>query len=284
MSDFDLDPDFDFEQRLRTTVTRRSESFDPSPDLPDRIDARVGHHRRRRQLVTGGLVSMAAATVAVVALVGLDRNDDDPIRMTDDDGSVVTRPDGTTTPSTPTPSTPTTTSPADTSTTSTTGAPPETPGFDPLSTFTSLSRSGIGPITAGMTLREVQEAAQVTVTPSAGGGATCAEALLDGFVSSPILVVEPSGADPLDGIVRAVGSSVLPSDEGAMVGQSRAELLASLGQPTRTEDASADIGFAGDLLVFEAGGYAYGALVVDDLVLGLQSGDPAWVSGADGCP
>ena len=38
-----------------------------------------------------------------------------------------------------------------------------------------------------------------------------------------------------------------------------------------------------DLLVFEAGGYAYGALVLDDMVLGLHSGDPGWVDDADDC-
>jgi hypothetical protein len=36
--------------------------------------------------------------------------------------------------------------------------------------------------------------------------------------------------------------------------------------------------------VFEAGGYAYGAFVMNDLVTGLQSGDPAWVNASDGCP
>ena len=34
--------------------------------------------------------------------------------------------------------------------------------------------------------------------------------------------------------------------------------------------------------MFEAGGYAYGALVLDDMVLGLHSGDPGWVD-PDGC-
>lgn len=281
-SDFDFDSDLDLEERLRATVTRRSEGFEPSPDLPARIDARVSHHHRRRQLVAGGLVSAAAVALAVVAVVAVGERDEDPIRMIDDDGSAVTRPEETT-PNTPTSSPSTSPSTADTSTGSTTVPPPETPSGQGLDPLTPLSRDGIGPITAGMTLREAQEAAGVTITPSAGG-TTCVEALIDGFDPSPILVVEPSGGDPLDGIVRAVAGSVLPSDEGAMVGQSRVELLASLGQPTRTEDASADVGFAGDLLVFEAGGFAYGALVVDDMVYGLQSGDPDWVSGADGCP
>ncbi len=39
-----------------------------------------------------------------------------------------------------------------------------------------------------------------------------------------------------------------------------------------------------ELLVFESGGYAYGALLTGDFVLGIQSGDPAWLGNADGCP
>jgi hypothetical protein len=86
----------------------------------------------------------------------------------------------------------------------------------------------------------------------------------------------------MDGIVRATAGAVIPSDDGPMVGQTRAELLAGVGAPTRTEPGPSDLG--GELLVFEAGGYAYGALVIDDLVLGVQTGDPAWVTDIDGCP
>jgi hypothetical protein len=62
-------------------------------------------------------------------------------------------------------------------------------------------------------------------------------------------------------------------------------VLAALGQPTDTRDAaSSTFGPGAEVLVFESGGYAYGALVVDDLVLGLPSGDPAWVGEPEGCP
>lgn len=35
--------------------------------------------------------------------------------------------------------------------------------------------------------------------------------------------------------------------------------------------------------MFESGGFAYGAVVPDDLVLGLKSGDPTWVDRPEGC-
>ena len=100
------------------------------------------------------------------------------------------------------------------------------------------------------------------------------------------LIVEPAGpgADPLDGTVRVVVGSVLPTEEGAMVGQSRGELVAALGEPTRHEDRSALLGPGAELLVFEADGGAYAAVVADDMVMSLQSGDPAWVGADDGCP
>lgn len=270
----------DLEERLRATIARRSEGFVASPDLPERIEARVRQRRRQRQLMRGGLAAAAvAAAVAVVVLVGSIGDDEGSIRMTDQDQEDVT-----TVPESA--STTTTTEGGEASSTSTTSATssttaalpqgPTTPGIDPLA---SLTRQGIGPITAGMTLRQAQEAAGATITPSPGGG-SCIEASVEGL-EGIVLVVEPAG-DAMEGVVRAVTGSVLPTDEGAIVGQSRDELLAALGQPTRTEADPSGLG--GEVLVFEAGGYAYGALVIDGMVLGLQSGDPAWVRYSDGCP
>jgi hypothetical protein len=264
----------DLEERLRATIARRSEGFLASPDLPDRIDARVRRRRRQRRLVRGGLAAAAVAAAAtVVVLVGPIGDDEGSIRTTDPDGPGINVPDQSST---------TTSEGGPTSSTSgasTTGGAPQQPaatGIDPL---TSLSRQGFGPITAGMTLRQAQEAAGVTITPSPGSG-SCIEAGIEG-VEGIVLLVEPTGGE-MDGVVRAVTGSVLPTEEGAIVGQSRDELLAALGQPTRTEPDRSGLG--GEILVFEAGGHAYGALVLDGLVLGLQSGDPAWVSSPDGCP
>ena len=49
-------------------------------------------------------------------------------------------------------------------------------------------------------------------------------------------------------------------------------------------DISHFAGFTGaEVLLFEVGGFAYGAFVAADTVIGLQSGDPAWVDDPDGC-
>jgi hypothetical protein len=275
----------DLEERLRAAVIRRSHDFEPPPDLPDRIVARVDHRRRVRRLVTGTAVTAAAAAVVViVSLVGTLGRGEGSMWATDGgrpatsahrQGSAPWTPDTTTTVGGSGPGT-STSDPA----------VPQGPGISPL---TPLSRQGIGPITAGMTLRAAQDAAQTTITPSPGGsGDGCVEARIEGLDEMIVLVVEPSAdpaGDPMDGIVRAVTGSVVATDEGAMVGQSRDELVAALGQPTATGDGSSSVyGSSAELLVFEAEGYAYGALVVDDLVLGLQSGDPAWVGDPDGCP
>jgi len=291
----------DFEQRLRDTVAERSEGFEPSADLPDRIAGRVRRRHVRRRLVAGGLVAAAAAVVVVVGVVATGDGDEGSIHMSDDD-KVVTTPDttrdattttGGSTTTAPPSTTSSSTTPTTTATTTTVAPPPGSSGAGPGSStdppldpyLTPLSRPGIGPIRAGMTLRQAQDAGGVTfVTSAPNGPGTCLEARFQGSEDALVVVVEPAGADPLNGVVRAVQGSVLGTDEGAMVGQSRAELLAALGSPTRTEVASEPWGADGELLVFEAGGYAYGALVADDLVLGLQSGDPGWVSDVEGCP
>ena len=284
----------DFEQRLRATVVERSEGFEPSADLPDRITARVRRRHVRRQVAAGGLLAAAAAVVVVVGLVATGGGDEGSIRMSGGDTTVTVPDDGAPRSTTTAATTATTTEsavPSSGSTSTTVGSTTSTtlpdssggPTGAALDFLTPLNRQGIGPIRAGMTVREAQDAGGVTIVPSApGSSGSCVEAQFEGFDPSPVLVIETSGADVMDGVVRAVQGSVLPTDEGAIVGQSRAELVAALGPPTRTEAAS--VSFGGELLVFEAGGYAYGALVTDDMVLGLQSGDPGWVSDTEGCP
>jgi hypothetical protein len=283
----------DLEERLRTAVVRRSDEFEPSDDLPDRIGARVRHRRRVRRAATGGLVAVAAALVLVVSLVATDAYHEDSLWGTDSGDRVLTSPDegvadttapdGSSATSTPTETTrataPTVTFPRTTGST----APATRPARPAVDILTTLNRAGYGPITAGMTVRQAQDAAHVTISVPAGSG--CVEAHVDGLENEVDLVVEPSGGDPLDGVVRGATSVVSPIAEGGIaVGSSRSELLAALGQPTRTEDRTSLYGPGTELLVFESGGFAYGALMTDDFLMGLQSGDPAWLANADGCP
>lgn len=99
----------DLEGRLRAEVTRRTDEFSPSPDLPEHIHKRVGKRRRQRQLQTVAL-SIAVVAVAVPALL--------LVRPSDESGTQVTAPDefpnNTTTESSPTTTsedTPTTSAP-----------------------------------------------------------------------------------------------------------------------------------------------------------------------------
>jgi len=278
----------DLEDRLRAAVGRRSADFEPSADLPDRIVARVEHRRRVRQLVAGTALTAAAAAVVVVALVLADGGHHE--------GRVVTG-THTTTSRAPAPTTPTTapratntTAPGATGTTASTAVtrvPPVPTAAAAIDVLTPQSRQGIGPIRAGMTLRAAQASTSTPITPSSGAaGRTCVEATIQGL-DGVVLLIEPPRApdtDILDGVVRAVNGSVLPTAEGASIGQTRAALIADLGQPTRTvAEPGSVMGPGSQLLVYESGGYAYGALISDNLVLGLASGDPAWVHFTNGC-
>lgn len=279
----------DLEHRLRDAVEGRSQAFEPSPDLPERIVARVEARRRTRRLAVGAAVGVAAAVaVVVVALAGVTGREESQWST---DGrppdAGVPEPD----PGPKEPGSPTsagggasTTTPTTTSTTAVTPAAPD--GASPIGPSTPLSRAGIGPVTAGMTLRTAQEATGMTITPVGTAGGDCVDARVGEDDLAVMLVVEPPadpGADPLDGVVRAVSGSVVESEDGAMVGQTRAELLATLGQPTRTVDVSSVYGGGAEVLVFESGGFAYGAFLSAETVIGLTSGDPAWVDDPDGC-
>ena len=74
----------DLEDRLRAAAIRRSHDFDPSPDLPERIVARVEHRRRVRRLVAGtALTAAAAAVVVVISVVGPHGRDEGSMWATD---------------------------------------------------------------------------------------------------------------------------------------------------------------------------------------------------------
>jgi len=276
----------DLEERLRETVARQSLDYDPSADLPERITARVRRRHRRTQLAAAGAV--AAAAIVVVAVVAIGGPDRGRVRTGDSVTTVTTAPPEESSSTSTTTPTPKPEGPAGTATTTTgnsnttVAAPTPLPARPAISLTTPLNRRGIGPITAGMTVRDAQAAAGMAITPGTSSGG-CGTGTFADVPSSPVLLIEPVGGDPLDGIVRAVGGSFIPTAEGAQSGQPRAELLAALGQPTRVEAGPAVWQPDGELLVFESGGYAYGAVVFRDQVLDLVSGDPAWIARAADC-
>jgi hypothetical protein len=285
----------DLEDRLRVAVARQSATYRHAPDLPDRILDRVARRRRaHRRRVGTAVTALTAAAVVVVFLVRLPAQHEGSTWSTDESPSATEPGAGTGPPATP-PGTASAGPAAAPSTTKDPGrapdrgdadatAAPADPGTPAVDILTPLSRAGLGPIVAGMTVRAAQEAAGVALTLDGGATGTCAEALIEG-VDGTVLLVEPRGpgSDPLDGTVRAVVGGVM-TEEGFIVGSSRDELIATYGQPTRIESRAPPYTDGAELLFFEADGVAYGALVFDDLVTGMQSGDPAWVGYQEGCP
>jgi hypothetical protein len=281
----------DLESQLRTEVIRRSQEFSPSADLGDRIGARVRQRHRRRRLVAG---VGAVAVMAVVALgVILARPaDEDSIRIGPDDE----------TPSTTVPSTLGTTT--TTQATSTTAGPPATTAtISPPATGTStpratssggspepsidantpLSRSGIGPIRAGMTLRQAEAAAGVTITPdpSMGPGSTCITASIDGLDLWFVVALSGQpGEVPMDGVIGSVQGGRRTA-EGVAVGDPIAKVNGIYGFPTRTLDYPYLPN--GQVFIYESGGYAYSVTTDGDSVIELESGDPASVANLEGC-
>ncbi|HEX6418636.1 MAG TPA: hypothetical protein VFZ77_09070 [Acidimicrobiales bacterium] len=277
----------DLEVRLRAELRRRAHEFSASVDLGDRIRARVRERRRQRLAVVGVL---SAALVAVAATgVSLARPLDRPTTRIGDDREVQSAPstepgggasdDAGSATSEPPPSSTTTDDDA------TTPRPPTTasPAGPSVGPATPLTRAGIGPIRAGMTLREAEAAAGVTLVPgpSMGPGSTCTTARIDGL--DLWLVVSLSGdpgEDPLDGVIGSVQGGTR-TVEGVAVGDAAADLDAVYGPPTRTLDYPYLPN--GRVLVYESGGFAYSVTTDGVTVTELESGDPAWVANLEGC-
>jgi hypothetical protein len=281
----------DLESQLRTEVIRRSQEFSPSADLGDRIGVRVRRRQRQRRLVVG---VGAVAVMAVVALGVI-------LARPADEGSIRIGPDDET-PSTTVPSTLSTT--ATTQATSTTAGPPATtattsqpatgstappapsPGASPepsIDANTPLSRSGIGPIRAGMTLRQAEAAAGVSITPdtSMGPGSTCITASIDGLDLWFVVALSgQSGEDPMDGVIGSVQGGRRTA-EGVAVGDPTAKVNAIYGFPTRTLDYPYLPN--GQVFVYESGGYAYSVTTDGASVVELESGSPASVANLEGC-
>jgi hypothetical protein len=199
-------------------------------------------------------------------------------------------------PTTTAPAPPTTEGPGTTATTEAppttappTSAPPDTrpppttvPSGGGVDGSTPLSRSGIGPIRAGMTLREAQAASGNSLAPDdpLAPESTCGTASVAG-TDLWLLLTRDSAADPLDSVIRSVqgGRSTV---EGIRFGSTVDDLAAAYGQPTRSYEYLYETG--AQVHVYEAGGYAYSATVhADGTVFELESGHPDAVGNAEGC-
>jgi hypothetical protein len=279
----------DLEELLRSELQRWSEGFTP-PTGPEEIEARalaIHRRRQRRRLAAGGLAATAAVVLTAVLLPGRgDRGDD--VRIGHEGPGTTTTTQETTTTTSTLPSTTTTTAATTTSTSApppespaTTAGPPAAPTAPAVGPETPLSRSGIGPIRAGMTLREAEAAAGVTITPQEHppAGFTCIGASIGGM--DALVHAERTGAageDLMGSTIRMVSLSLRGStEEGVAIGDPVGELSATYGTPTRSRNYDDGEQY----LVFESGGYAYAFLTNATEVIGIEAGDPRWVGDGD---
>lgn len=267
----------DLTERLRDELNWEADAFEPSPDLPQRVGQRIRRRRRRNQVLTVA----AVAVMALVAAGSLAALQDDPdhgglVDMADDGGQT-----GRTTPdeTSGTTEVTTTTVPASSSTTAgTSGTQPELPLEPAFEATTPLSRYGVGPIEAGMTIPEAEEAAGIdlTVDPAMweGFGRSCAVFRTPG---SPHLFTawtpDRVPGEPDDAVIHAVGidSTIAPAVTvgGVGVGDTVDTIRQTYGEPTRTDQNET---FGGEVLLYEEGTVAYGFRITDGVVSELRSG------------
>lgn len=278
----------DLEDRLRHDLQSEARRFEPSPDLSDRISQRIGQRTRRNHVL-----AVAAALVIVVAGAGgvltlRQSADDQDIRMGGNgrQSTSTTEPERetstsstSTAPTTPDPTAttrPQQTDPTATSSTSTTTAPaPQTPAIGP---DTPLSRHGVGPIRAGMTIRQAEEAAGITLETDPAAwenfGRSCSVFTINGVHDGRLGFAAwtpgnvPSD-DPETAVIHAIGGSDSVTEEGIGRGAAIEELHAAHGQPTSTVQ---DTLGTGEILLYEQDGYSYGFRVWDGLVQEIRSG------------
>jgi hypothetical protein len=282
----------DLHDRLRAETTRRAQEFSPSADLGDRIGARVRQRRRQRRLLAGALSTAVIAVVAAGVILARP-SDEDSLRVDDDRQAPTTASTslGTTTStedtSTGTEATSTTTGPpansATTSPPATSTTPPASPSGPAIGPDTALSRSGIGPIRAGMTLREAEAAAGISISPdtSLGPGSTCITAQIEGLDLWFVAALSGTpGEDPMDGVIGSVQGG-RRTVEGVAIGDPITDLNGVYGSPTRT--LAYPYLTNGQVFVYESGGFAYSVTTDGATVTELESGDPDWVANLEGC-
>jgi hypothetical protein len=239
----------------------------------------------------GALSTVVMVGVALAVIVARP-SDEGSMRIGDDHEAPTTTVSTTAATTTRTQATSTTTRPPATSTTTgppvttSTTPPPASTGPAPgplIDGDTPLSRSGVGPIRAGMTLRQAEAAADVTITPDASMGpeSTCMTAHVEGldlwFLAE--LSGQP-GEDLMDGVIGSVQGG-RRTVEGVAVGDPIAKVDGIYGTPARTLDYPYLPN--GQVFVYESGGYAYSVTTDGATVTELESGDPAWVANLEGC-
>jgi hypothetical protein len=258
----------DLEQRLRAEIVREAQAFEPSLDLAERVGRRVRRRVRRNRILAAAAATVVVAAVGAGGLVATgDERGGGRTEIGDQPtgGATTTAPAPTTTP----PETAPTTLPASV-------GEPAVPAID---ADTPLSRTGIGPIRAGMTIREAEAAADLHLAIDQGAweafGRTCGVFTIEGmdhfFVArTPGLVpsddVEGAVIDVVGGTIESAARTV----DGIGPGSTVAEVTAAYGQPTGSDPMW---GIPGDeILLFESGGYSYGFRVEQGVVAEVRSG------------
>jgi hypothetical protein len=143
-----------------------------------------------------------------------------------------------------------------------------------------LSYYGIGPIRAGMTVYEAEEASGVTINLSASladEGGCNAGTIGD---SGVWVIVEVTGADQKDGVVRIVQEATF-TEEGLSLGDPVERIDEIYGTPAERLENPQVAG--GQLLVYESEGHSYGFETDGATVTNMQSGDATWVPLSEGC-
>jgi hypothetical protein len=289
----------DLEDRLRDELGRKAQEFDPSPDLSERVAARIDRRSRQHRFLAVAATILVVGAVLGGALSLLPGPDSggrvdmsDPARQTTPTTEREPEPTTSTAPEQTTTTLPQRTSPEvsltpSTSSTTTTTAP--TPAIGP---DTPLSWWGVGPIRAGMTIREAEEAAGVAITVHQGTwdftGGRCATYWIEGDEDmSPSFVAwtpnyEPSD-DPKDAVVRATAGGGMVTEEGVRVGSTIEDVHAVYGQPTSTAPDSPGSPADAQILIYEQDGYSYGFQVWSGQVQDIRSGHITGLAEFDPC-
>lgn len=272
--------DAELEARLREALTQAAAPVEGTGVQRDAVVRAVARRRRTRWILRGGVAATAAAAAVVLFLL-VRPEEGGKVATSDDDSTTTTTTEPTTTtdPTTSSAATSSTTLPTSSSSTPTTAA---APGVGP---GTPLSRSGIGPIQVGMTVREAEAAANVTITPGdpIGPGSTCVEAQIeDDEIFLQLAISGAQGEDLREGVIVLVaGDGIRSTVEGVAVGDPVADATATYGPATRTTEYPYIAN--GQVLVYEAQGHAYGVVTDGATVVALQSGEAARVPSIEGC-
>jgi len=293
----DVDP---LTERLRASVEAQADALADAPDLPGRIHARVRRRRRQRAAAGSGVFVFAVVAMLAGALVLVPEDDSEDLHTAaagtgsgpphqttttepgKDLGNVIATMPSTTRDEDETQATrPPREDPPEASSTTMVEPPPADVlvGAD-----TPLTFAGVGPIRAGMTVGQAEEAAGVTINLSAslGEGSTCNTGQIGN--SGIWVIVETSGAadaDPAAGVVQVVQGG-MSTEEGVYLGDAGNQVEALYGSPSETIENPYVEG--GQVRVYVRDSYAYGLTVdADNLVTDMQSGSAAWVPVLEGC-